>query len=546
MTPHSPTWRWLLPALIAVLLPMLAQAQASSRDPARARQLHEEAVKLADAYDMSGALAKIREAVSFDPDDAGYHHLYGKLLYRDGRYRDAVVELKEAIRLDKEPPNAEYRSDLGHSLVMVDRLSEAIPVLREAVRLAPDNHEDLGWLGDAELKTGDTASAVADLKKATVLEPRSAMYLFQYAGALAKAGDHAAASTAYETAIRRNNNNYVWLYEYNEYRAKRGLPNWDPQATTVAAASSAPAMPAAPPAPAPKQAAVPAPAPAPMPAPAPAPVMAAAAPASAAPPAAAPAAGSVSVTVSLDAPNRSLRVQPMNLTIRLPDAIAVESFSAPHPNWASLIARLGGGLLFFIDLHFVLDGKPGNCDSWDARVNKTRRGPSDKGGPSFDPRWVGYLSNTDKINTCLAVPGGTVTIEGSELDKMQKGPFVQLTASIADAFLPATAQARTAAAAPAPPALISIDDVYPESIISAAEFCNMGYELQCMAVEAFRPVQNNCRNGFAKSCAGIAKMALDSKDKDYLTASIYYRRACQIGDTSSCKLADKYAKMAGQ
>jgi hypothetical protein len=264
------------------------------------------------------------------------------------------------------------------------------------------------------------------------------------------------------------------------------------------------------------------------------------------PPAAA-AAAPVQATISLDAANRSLRLEPRGLSIRFPDGMAVSDFSG-FGERASLMAKAPGGLTVFMDLAVILRGTPLDCASWDANINKDKRKPSDKGGPNFDPRWVGNAPDKNDLNVCLVVPGGVVTIEGQEIDKAMKQPFVQFTANIADAFLPQTAEtgvaAAAAVAAPPAPALASVDNLYPDNVLAASDYCSMGYQMQCEFVASFEPIYQGCRNDNVKFCKQIGKWAADSKKKeDYFVAATYYRRACQLGDTASCKLADKFQKL---
>lgn len=251
--------------------------------------------------------------------------------------------------------------------------------------------------------------------------------------------------------------------------------------------------------------------------------------------------------ISLDAANRSLRLEPMGISIRLPDDMAVSTFDT-YGERASLIAKAPGGLSVFMDLAVIFRATPPTCDGWDANVNKDRRKPSDKGNPSFDSRWVGYAPDKNDLNVCLVVPGGVFTIEGSEFNPPMKQPFVQFTANIANALLPQSAQASAATPAapeaPPAPALVSIDNLYPDNVLAASDYCSRGYEMQCEFVSAFQPIYQGCQGSMVKFCKQIAKWAADSKKKeDYFVAATYYRRACQLGDTASCKLADKFQKL---
>jgi len=76
----------------------------------------------------------------------------------------AIPELKAAVQLD--PENVEIQGNLGVLLFFSGKTAEAIPHLRFAVEKQPDLAKIQGILGIAELHTGDLANGRKDLEAA--------------------------------------------------------------------------------------------------------------------------------------------------------------------------------------------------------------------------------------------------------------------------------------------------------------------------------------------------------------------------------------------
>jgi tetratricopeptide (TPR) repeat protein len=111
------------------LAPLLAQAEKSLE---------------AKAIDIASFL--LAEALTIDPDSAEAHHLLGLVRYQQRRFRLAVAEQREVIRLNKDLPDA-YKA-LGDALVALREYKEAEGAYQEFHRLAPDSAEAYMALGD--------------------------------------------------------------------------------------------------------------------------------------------------------------------------------------------------------------------------------------------------------------------------------------------------------------------------------------------------------------------------------------------------------------
>lgn len=66
------------------------------------------------AGDLNGAKASARRALALKPAYADAHRVMGIVLHKQGRYREAIVELRRAISLDSD--SAELRSYIAQAL----------------------------------------------------------------------------------------------------------------------------------------------------------------------------------------------------------------------------------------------------------------------------------------------------------------------------------------------------------------------------------------------------------------------------------------------
>ncbi len=94
---------------------------------------------------------------------AGAHLRQAHLLLSENKPDAAIPEFRAVVVLD--PSNIDARGNLGVLLFFQGNYKEAIPELREALRLKPDLWKIQALLGMGERRTGDTATARVDLEK---------------------------------------------------------------------------------------------------------------------------------------------------------------------------------------------------------------------------------------------------------------------------------------------------------------------------------------------------------------------------------------------
>lgn len=136
--------------------PRLRQLLAKSPgDPAVHRML---ALLASGTGRNTEALQHMTHASALAPESAEFHFQLGSLFAAAGRYGEGLEHFIAATRL--QPGLAEAWHFQGISLVRMQRDREALPALRRAWQLAPDNGKILEALAEAEFRSGYPADAL--------------------------------------------------------------------------------------------------------------------------------------------------------------------------------------------------------------------------------------------------------------------------------------------------------------------------------------------------------------------------------------------------
>ena len=110
---------------------------AVKRWPDSAMSLNALGYTLADRTDEYREAEKlIRKAIKYDPESAAIIDSLGWVLYKLGRYEEALVELERAYEL---LPDAEVASHIVDTLAALDRHEEALSFLEDAEARTPDS-----------------------------------------------------------------------------------------------------------------------------------------------------------------------------------------------------------------------------------------------------------------------------------------------------------------------------------------------------------------------------------------------------------------------
>jgi tetratricopeptide (TPR) repeat protein len=165
------------------------------------------------AYSISGtyllqqakydeAVVRLRDAVRLAPDRATLHTDLGAALILTERFDEAVVEERRALAL--EPQNASTLYNYSAALRGAGDLTAATESLRAALKIAPQLDIAQYALGDILVAQGMTEEAVGSLEEAVRLQPANAKYREDLAATLIRLGRLAPAKTHLRVALQLN------------------------------------------------------------------------------------------------------------------------------------------------------------------------------------------------------------------------------------------------------------------------------------------------------------------------------------------------------
>lgn len=125
-------------------------------------------------FDLDGALASARRAVALDPDDPQALIQESRLLFGMGRTREAVKVAEKARQ--RAPKDALVNSTWGFLQLARGRVEEASQAFQEAIAQDSTLGEPHLGLGLVRFRRNQTEEAVEEMRKATLLEPKAALY----------------------------------------------------------------------------------------------------------------------------------------------------------------------------------------------------------------------------------------------------------------------------------------------------------------------------------------------------------------------------------
>jgi tetratricopeptide (TPR) repeat protein len=195
----------------------------------RARQFAQAALALSadspDAHHLIGDLwieteqlveaeAAYRKGLQADSQSAVGRTKLAAALRLQGRFADAIAELKEAQRLD--PAYARAHSDHGMILKAEGQVSEAISAYRDAIRLDPDAVDARNGLAVALANRGNLEEAVVQFREIVRIDPDSTIGYYNLAYALADLDRDVESAAALREVIRIDPNHYNARYNLGE------------------------------------------------------------------------------------------------------------------------------------------------------------------------------------------------------------------------------------------------------------------------------------------------------------------------------------------
>lgn len=111
----------------------------------------------------------IKEGLKIKPEDAAAHGLYGEILSKKGKLKEAVLEYREAVKI--EPKVKVFLIDLASAQEKTNDFTGAIESYNKALSLNPKDTLVLYFLGRLYEKSGETDKAIETLDKLFELSP---------------------------------------------------------------------------------------------------------------------------------------------------------------------------------------------------------------------------------------------------------------------------------------------------------------------------------------------------------------------------------------
>ncbi|SEG67165.1 Flp pilus assembly protein TadD, contains TPR repeats [Bryocella elongata] len=160
---------------------------------------------VAQVIDSSNNSAAPQLATLLDeqkPREPAFYIELGDALRHNGQLDAAIASYRKALELDPQSSRAARR--LGVALAGASRPTEALQVLTTAIASDPTNELLLYERAQVETHSGDSTSAISDLRKALTLRPDYADALNNLGSLLAQAGQSQEAESALRQAVSIN------------------------------------------------------------------------------------------------------------------------------------------------------------------------------------------------------------------------------------------------------------------------------------------------------------------------------------------------------
>jgi len=184
----------------------LGEAEAGAHAALRA-QPHEgilwKILSVALVRQGKDALAALRRAAEYLPQDAEALRNLGAALHDQGQWAAALESLQRALDLE---PDADALADAADAMRGLGRASESVGLYRRALALNPRLVEAQNNLGNAFLELEDYAEALGSYRHALALKPNDAQILCNLGNALQQLGLADEARATAERAIAQDPN----------------------------------------------------------------------------------------------------------------------------------------------------------------------------------------------------------------------------------------------------------------------------------------------------------------------------------------------------
>jgi tetratricopeptide (TPR) repeat protein len=158
-----------------------------------------------------------------DPDGARMHEMMGRELARHGDEAQAIVNLRQALKINPHLPGAHFElGELLYNSSNEQLQAEAAPELQAALADNPNDEKAHLLMGEAAAKRGDTKSAFSEDTRAVELQPDDVDALVDLGKVLMTMNEDAKAQEMFERAAKADPSNTVARYRLSMLYRRQG------------------------------------------------------------------------------------------------------------------------------------------------------------------------------------------------------------------------------------------------------------------------------------------------------------------------------------
>ena len=154
---------------------------------------------------MNNAVAMAQKAIKSDPKDAGAHYILAQNALDNKDYNTALAEMKAAVQYD--PNNYLYWYNLGKIQYTLGKYSDAANSFTKSCELKTDYAPSRYNLGLTQKKLGNDTAALSAFRKTIDIDNRHEKAYLEEARILADRKDYSGAIDAYKAVLKINNIN---------------------------------------------------------------------------------------------------------------------------------------------------------------------------------------------------------------------------------------------------------------------------------------------------------------------------------------------------
>ena len=176
----------------------------------------------------------LRKLMVAGHETSDIENLAGWCFYRQGKFKEAVAAMDEAIALD---PSAEPNYlDVGMMLIELKQVSGALVAAQKATEVAPESYRAYRLKGLAEIKLGHVVDAVKSFARAVELNPMDRESILGLASAQYDDGAAQAAERTFRQGMERCPRDPILYQEYGAMLLKlagSNDPSTEPRAVSL-------------------------------------------------------------------------------------------------------------------------------------------------------------------------------------------------------------------------------------------------------------------------------------------------------------------------